>query len=191
MPETRATLLMRIKDPRDEVAWREFHALYAPLLYRYACARGLLPADAEEVRDQCLEVLTRSMPGFEYDRGKGRFKSWLRRIVNNKVSNLLRDRRERIAQSREVLAVPDPHPSPDELWEEQWRYQHLKHCVEQVKGLISEKNYRAFSMLLFDGCSVAQVCAELEMNPNQVYVAKSRALQRVRQKLAELGFELE
>ncbi len=44
---TRISLLKRVKDPDDAAAWREFHALYAPLLFRYARARALaLDADA-------------------------------------------------------------------------------------------------------------------------------------------------
>ena len=41
-------------------------------------------------------------------------------------------------------------------------------------------------MLLFEECTVQQICARLGMNPNQDYKAKSRVLQRVRRKLAEI-----
>ena len=71
MATTRASLLLRLKDPTDAEAWSEFHKLYAPLLYRYARRRGLSRDDAEEIRDQCLEVVTRKMPTFEYDKEKG------------------------------------------------------------------------------------------------------------------------
>jgi|WetSurMetagenome_2_1015567.scaffolds.fasta_scaffold82303_2 RNA polymerase sigma factor (sigma-70 family) len=184
---TRITLLRRVKDPDDAAAWREFHALYAPLLFRYARARGLSVADAEEVRDQCLATLSRAMAKFDYDRDKGRFRNWLRRIVNNRVANFVRVHRERIAESHEARALPDPQPSPDDLWEREWRYQHLLHCVEQVRDVVSERSYCAFRMLLVDECPVSEVCARLDMNANQVYVAKSRVLQRVRRKLEELG----
>ncbi|MFH0983144.1 MAG: sigma-70 family RNA polymerase sigma factor [Planctomycetota bacterium] len=189
MFRTRATLLMRIKDPRDTVAWREFHALYAPLLYRYARARGLTVADAEEVRDRCLATLARRMTTFEYDRHKGRFQAWLGQLVHNQVTDLLRRRCVPVAGSRIARTVPDPRPTPDELWERQWRRQHLKHCVEHVKVSVSERNYRAFCMLLFEECSVQEVCHRLGMSSGQVYVAKSRVLQRVRERLGELGFE--
>jgi RNA polymerase sigma factor (sigma-70 family) len=129
------------------------------------------------------------MATFNYDRDRGRFRNWLRRMVNNKVAALPRARREKSADSSETRGLPDPRPAPDELWDRQWRYHHIKHCIERMKEAVSERNYRAFCLLLFDGCSVAEVCARLGMNANQVYVAKSRVLQHIRQNLGELGFE--
>ena len=33
-PETRESLLLRIRDPRDRDAWFEFVSIYRPLIYR-------------------------------------------------------------------------------------------------------------------------------------------------------------
>ena len=121
MATTRGSLLLRIKNMNDREAWQEFHALYAPLLYRYARRRGLSRADAEEARDQCLEVIARKMPAFEYDKEKGGFKNWLHRVVDNKVVDLLRKRREKIADTEEIRSVRDAGPSPAEIWEQSWR----------------------------------------------------------------------
>ncbi len=66
MQTTRKTLLARVKDPADAVAWRQFHELYAPLLYRYARRKGLTRSDAEEVRDQCMAVVVEKIGGFEW-----------------------------------------------------------------------------------------------------------------------------
>ena len=190
MTTTRTTLLVRVKDRSDAVAWGEFHKLYAPLLYRYARGRGLSREDAEDVRDECLAVVARKIADFEYDRAKGGFKSWLYRIASGKVIDLLRKRREQLADSQDVRNVVDPAPSPDELWDRHWRYEHLKYCVAAVRGSVSDRNYQAFCMLLFDDCSVDEVCTRLGMNANQVYKAKSRVLKQVREALSELDPEL-
>lgn len=186
MNSTRATLLIKVKDRNNRQAWREFHDLYAPLLYRYSRARGLSQADAEEVRDQCLEVVTRKIGSFEYDKEKGGFKNWLRRIANHRVIDLIRKKREKPADSAQMKIVPDDQLAPDEVWDRNWRNQLLKYCLEQVREEVSEINYQAFRMLLLEECSVEEVCERLGLNPNQVYKAKSRVLQRVRAKLAEL-----
>ena len=39
-PETRHSLLARLHEPRDEQAWREFEAIYQPLIYRLIRGRG-------------------------------------------------------------------------------------------------------------------------------------------------------
>lgn len=185
MNTTRTTLLSRLKTRSDAAAWREFHRIYAPLLYRYARGRGLSRADAEEVRDQCLEIVARKIPTFEYDKKKGRFKGWLRRIAQRRVVDLFRKRRELVAGSGVIRAAIDPGPTGDEVWDRQWELEHLRFCVERIRGSVSETSYRAFHMLLFDECSVEEVCARLGLNTNQVYKIKSRVLQRVRQELRE------
>lgn len=190
MRDTRATLLMRVRDPGDEAAWSEFHALYTPLLYQYARQRGLTGPDAEEIRDQCLLVVAQKIGALEYDRERGGFKSWLRCIADGKVVDFLRKRRHMPADTRVLKSVADPQPSPEELWEQQWRYQHVLYCAAQVRGAFSEQTYRAFELLAFEGCPVDEVCAQLQMTRNQVYIAKSRVLRRIRARIAELGLTL-
>ena len=190
MPTTRRSLLIRIKDRRDADAWSEFYRLYAPLLYRYARSKGLGRQDAEEVRDECLEIITRKMPTFEYDKDKGGFKNFLYCLTAARVVDLLRKRRERTADIDELESIQATDPAPDEAWEQQWRWEHLKFCVEQVRSRVSDESHRVFQMLLFEECSIEEVCERLGMNPNRVYKIKSRMLQRVRNKMAELDPDL-
>ena len=150
MTPTRASLLLRIKDLHDRDAWRDFHGLYAPLIYHYARKRGLRREDAEEVRDQCFEVITRHIGGFAYDRTKGGFKNWLRRIAENKALDLLRKRREPQADSQVLRAALGRDPSPADVWEQQWSREHLRFCLEQIRGMVPADQYEAFRMLLFD-----------------------------------------
>ena len=116
MATTRASLLLSLKGRSNTEAWSEFHKLYAPLLYRYARGRGLSRDDAEEVRDRCLEVVTRKMPTFEYDKAKGGFKNWLRRVADHRVVDFCRKRRERKADTEEIRSLRDAGPSPAEIW---------------------------------------------------------------------------
>ncbi len=189
MNTTRSTLLERIKDRSDAPAWHEFHQLYGPLLFRYAQRCGLSRDDAEEVRDQCFEVIVRRIGAFEYDRAKGRFKGWLQRMATRKVVDLLRKRRENVADSHHLRAVPDAAPTPQEAWERQWTRQHLRFCVDRVRGSVSEINFQAFCLLLFDECAVQDVCDRLSITANQVYKARARILKLVRRELAELGVD--
>ena len=53
VPATRHTLIVKLRDPADAGAWREFVAIYEPLVYRLARRKGLQDADA---RDLCQEV---------------------------------------------------------------------------------------------------------------------------------------
>jgi hypothetical protein len=54
MPPTRASLLVRLRDRRDQTAWQEFVALYGPLVYGYARKQGLQDADQVAVNGRPL-----------------------------------------------------------------------------------------------------------------------------------------
>src|SRR3954469_2676729 len=83
---THPSLLERLRDAGDAAAWREFDRRYGELIVRYARARGLQQADAEDVRQAVLLSLSRSMPRFEYSPARGRFRHYLGRVVRNAVS---------------------------------------------------------------------------------------------------------
>jgi len=187
MDKTPPTLLLRIRNPDDAVAWTEFYAIYGPLVYRYAQVRGLSHADAEDVRSQCLHVVVETIGEFEYDRAKGGFKNWLRRIASNKIVDAHRKRREKRAESQDLREIVDDRLGPDELWDRHWHHEHLNYCVDQVRESVSPENYEAFRLLVFEERPVKEVCDRLGMNANQVYLAKSRVLDRVRKKMLELG----
>lgn len=189
MDATRASLLIRVKDPHDADAWREFHDLYAPLLYAYAKARGLGHEDAEDVRSTCYEALVRQLPSFEYDKARGGFKAWLRTLVQRRVIDLLRQRTEAHADSQELAGVPDPTPAADELWEQSWRRRHLQVCVDRVRALVPEPTHAVFRLLVDEDRSVPEVCRSLGLNANQVYKAKARVLALIREQMALLDPE--
>lgn len=190
MNTTRATLLIRIKNPRDTQAWAEFHDLYAPLLYRYARARGLSHEDAEDVRATCYETIVRQIRQFDYQKEKGGFKAWLRTFVSRRVVDLFRQRRQPLADSQELAELPAREASVDELWEQQWRQQHLCYCVEQVANEVPDSTFQAFQLLVRDRCSVEDVSQRLGLNANQVYKAKARVLDLVRIKMAAIYSEV-
>jgi RNA polymerase sigma-70 factor (ECF subfamily) len=121
MNTTRASLLFRVKNPRDTQAWSEFYDLYGPLLYRFARAKGLSHDDAEEVQSTCYEQIVRQICHFDYDKQKGGFKAWLRTLVCRRVIDLLRKHREPPAESQDLKTVLDPDLAPDELWEQHWK----------------------------------------------------------------------
>ena len=188
MNTTRASLLVRIKDPGASDAWAEFHDLYAPLIYAYARRRGLSREDADDIRSECYRAIVQQIRTFEYDHAKGGFKAWLRTIVDRRIIDMFRKKREQQANTGILCDLEADHPSPDELFERQWRDQHLKHCVEQLRSEVTRTTFEAFSMVVIEGRPVAEVCDELGTNANQIYKAKARMLRRVREKMAEYGY---
>ena len=189
MDKTRASLLIRIRDPEAGEAWSEFHDLYAPLIYHYARKRGLGRDDADDVRSECYKAIVQQISTFQYDQTKGGFKAWLRTMVDRRVIDLFRKKREQQVNSGDLRQLEADRASPEEIWEIEWKKQHLKHCVEQLRGEVSRTTFDAFSQVVIQDRPVTEVCDELGMNANQIYKAKARMLRLVRQKMAEFGFE--
>ena len=183
---TRASLLMRVRDQSNERAWREFVALYRPLLVRFAQARGLSKPDADDVAQDTLALLMRKMPEFEYDRHKGGFKRWLRAVVSFRVREHLRKRRDHSADTDDFARPQKRERTPEEAWERIWLQEHLRYSLEQIRPRMEAKTHAAFCRLVLDEWPVAKVCEALGLTANQVYIAKSRVGRQLRTFMVQL-----
>ena len=122
MYTTHLSLMERVRDNRDEVAWQEFYDVYKSLIYRYTQQRNLSNADAEEIVGQCFEKLSSEMSRFEFRPTRGKFKTWLKKLVNNKTTKLLEKRfRESLLPNSELDArtAVAPDALADCTWPEE------------------------------------------------------------------------
>lgn len=186
MDATRPTLLLRIRDRGDAAAWRTFDALYRPLLERFARARGLSPENAEEVAQHCLTQVCERIGEFTYDPARGRFKSWLRTLVNNRVRNLLRDDRLQPGGTADFDTPQAREAAPEEVFDGIWLQEHLWHCLHEVRDEVEPVTYRAFLAYVVEQQPVEQVCAESGLTPQNIYTIKWRLTERVAAKMREL-----
>jgi RNA polymerase sigma-70 factor (ECF subfamily) len=168
------------------MSWREFSRIYRPLLYRYARARGLDRESAEEVAQQCMALLAEKMPAFEYARSKGGFKAWLRRLANNRITDLFRKKKLPRAQTADLRRAQHRELSPEELWEREWERRHLKYCLELIRDEVAPTTYQAFEYHVLAEWPVKKVMEALDVSADQVYAAKSRITRRLRKTMREL-----
>ena len=180
---TRASLLSRVRDPADGAAWREFDSRYRDLIVRYCRARGLQPADAEDVRQLIMLQLSKSLRAFEYDPSRGRFRSYLGRAVRNAVSEYFsRPSRGQTPLDSNVLAVqPAPDDGSDDTWEREWMDHHYRLAMKTIRASFDAKSVEVFDRLL-DGETVETVAGKFEMSAQAVHKVK----QRIRNRMKEL-----
>ncbi len=186
MDTTRPSLLLRIRDRADTEAWRVFDSIYRPLLFRYARARGLGEDDAEDVTQHCLAAVYNHIGEFSYQPEKGRFRSYLRTLVNNRVRDLLRCRHDRQGRTGEFERLEQREPSPEEVFDRIWMEEHLAHCLRELRGEVEETTFRAFWNYVIEEQPIAQVCSDLNLRPNNVYTIKWRVTERIAAKMKEL-----
>ena len=195
MVETRTTLLMRVRDPADAESWRVFFALYEPLLLSYVRRRGLAEHDACDVVQEVFANLVRVLPGFELERERGRFRTWLWRVTHNAVVDWSRRRGRRARAEEEARKETPVAQGPEETeLESEWLAAHrrrvLEFALQQVRSQSQERTWQCFELHILQGRSSGDVAAELGLTANSVYVNASRVLAKVRQQCAEYMEEL-
>jgi len=186
MDTTRASLLIRIREAEDRAAWAEFDAIYRPMLYRFAIARGVGHADAEDVVQHCMTAIQKHIRGFEYEPRKGRFKGWLRTMVNNRVRNLLRDRREQTAETRDFQRANGREAAPEDDFDRVWMEEHLRHCLRSIREEVDAIAFAGFHQYVIKEQPVEAVCESLGISRNQLYKIKWRLTRTLGQKMKEL-----
>ena len=83
-PDTSASLLVKLQDRENAAAWQVFTELYSPVIRRTAARMGLQTADVENVLQEVLLTVSRSIQPWLDRSDRGSFRSWLRRIAKNK-----------------------------------------------------------------------------------------------------------
>lgn len=185
-PETRASLILRLPNAADVAAWDEFVAVYGPLLYRMAVRQGLQPADAEDVVQEVLSSIARSVAQWLERPDRGKFRAWLLRIARNTAVNYLtRRRHERLGAGgddaaqwlAEVAAPADPLTEQFEL---EYRRGVFQWAADRVRESVAQVTWEAFWRTSVLQQPVSDVAAQLGVSAGNVYIARSRVMARLR-----------
>lgn len=186
MDTTRPSLLLRVRHADDQKAWQEFFKLYSPLLGRFARSRGLNPDEADDVAQECMNTLSRTMATFDYSRDKGSFKNYLFTQVSHLIADRLRKKRARQAESGDWRDLAAPGVDATKEWDRHWLQEHLAYCLKRLESDFSPTTVAAFKLYVLKEWPVEEICETLGMTANQVYLAKSRVTKRLRGELSEL-----
>jgi RNA polymerase sigma factor (sigma-70 family) len=191
-PNTRPSLLIRIRDARDSQAWSQFAALYAPLVYGYARKRGMQDADAADLTQDVLRAVAGAAGRLEYDPQRGTFRGWMFTIVRNKLRDFLGMRKRQCQGSGDPAAhellEQQPAPEGDE-WEQQYQRRLFAWGAEQIRGQVQETTWQAFWQTAVEGRSGKDVAAALGLTVAAVYLAKSRVMARLKEQIRQVEGE--
>lgn len=190
-PTTRASLLLRLRDPRDHDAWVEFVTLYEPVVYRVLRRTGLQDADALEVLQELFLAVNRNIGRWEHGAEHGSFRGWLRRVTRNLVVSWVRRQKRQVATSSleldALLGSPPAADGPEtDEFDRELRRALFHLASERVRAEVRPKTWQAFWEVAVSGNSVAQAAGKLEMTAGGVRVAKCRVIARLREVVAEM-----
>lgn len=180
---------MRIRNADDNGAWRTFVDLYGPVIYGYARKKGLTDADAADVVQEVLAQVARSIRSFEYQREKGRFRSWLCAVTRSKILRI-----QQRLQGEPVAALLDDEQAAssgeEAAWVELFNAEVLAAALNRIRPCFEDETWEVFERVWVHDQPAADVARDLNRPIHSVYVAKSRVLSRLKQEILVLAEDL-
>jgi RNA polymerase sigma-70 factor (ECF subfamily) len=192
MSDTSPSLLEKVRNPKDAVAWGRFVSLYTPLLRHWLSRSGLPPQDTDDLVQQVLTVVAGRLPEFRYDPGQGRFRGWLRVIVAHCLRNHQRKQRSVPTATGDSAFLDRLAQLEDERssLSREWDIAHDRHVLlglcKAIEPEFEPATIAAFRRTVLQGEPNASVSADLGLSVNAVLVARSKVLKRLRQEMAGL-----
>lgn len=183
--ETSPTLIERLRNPADAEAWQRFQSMYGDFVVRYCRAKGLQVADAEDAWQQTLVKLTRAIPSFKYDRGKGRFRDYLFVVVRSVLASSSHRGVPGVGRRMDPSKIEEGDSAgsdsgADDAWEREWRDFHFRRAWAAIAPDFDPRSLAAFECLLA-GQAVRSVADRFAMSEQGLHKVK----QRVRDRLTE------
>ncbi|MFT5301729.1 MAG: RNA polymerase sigma factor (sigma-70 family) [Mariniblastus sp.] len=187
-PKTRLSLILRLRHTDDATAWQEFVEIYQPLIFRLARAKGLQEADALDTTQEVMTRVAKAINGFDPSPERGSFRGWISRITRNLVIELLRSRKRRPLTSDDSSIAQMINATPEssaetELFDLEHERQVFAWAAEKVRHSFKPKSWQAFWMTAVANRSIDDVAAELEISKGAIYIARSRVMAKLKQKV--------
>ena len=198
---TRASLVSRLKDLGDQESWRDFFITYRKLIFSVAKKAGLTEEEAQDVVQETVVSVAKTMPGFKYDPAVCSFKTWLQHLTRKRIVDQLRKRPpegfvkkarpEETPRTSTADRVPDPAGSRlDALWNEEWQKSLLEAAMKKVKEQVNPRHYQLFHLYVIKQLPILEVARSLRVSVGQVYLAKHRVSALIKKEIKSLEAKL-
>ena len=195
---TRSSLLRAVADTENEAAWKRLFDLYAGFVFSLARSKGLNDEDADDVVQAVFSDFARTLPTFQYDRAKGRFRTYLVGLVNWRVTDKLRagkrDAELKAAFGRETMAkqpTTSPDVDDDVFLVREWQDAALEEALRRMKPDVRPEHYAAFVASSVEGQDTETVCALHGLTRDNLYQIRKRLTVRLRETVAAVLQEMD
>ena len=203
---TRWTLIERLKNWDDQESWRQFFDTYWKLIYGVAIKSGLTHPEAQDVVQETVISVSKSMHNFKADPAYGSFKAWLLNLTRWRITDQFRKRRRGANAGEEPPRavsngdtpstpveerVPDPAGNALEaIWNDEWEKHMVDAALEKVKQQSSAKHYQIFFLQAIKQIPPAKIAVTLNLKVDQVYLIKHRLTKVFEEAIKELETKL-
>jgi RNA polymerase sigma-70 factor (ECF subfamily) len=188
MPTTRISFLKCLVHG-DESSWREFDAVYKPLLRHWLYDKALSHNDVEDLIQEVMLFVAQQLPTFEHNTRVGAFRKWLRLITVNTARNYLRKNQIFAANATPLqdllIELEDADSSVSLAFEQDYQRMLLHQLLRRAAKAFAPETMSIFHQYVIEGADVETTAATHQVSKAAVYIAKSRVLKQLREDCAE------
>jgi RNA polymerase sigma-70 factor (ECF subfamily) len=187
--QTRESLLRRLRGEGDAVDWEIFYKMYWRVIYSYGLRWGMPHQEAQDLVQEVMIKMVRTLPIYDYDRKRGRFLGWLKKVTKN----TLIDKYKKQAKLHEVPIFDDDAlmaAGNSDSWEEEWQDEILAQALERVTPRVSPQTSGIFQRYALEGASAETVASEFGVSVNTVYQARKNTIALLRKETEKLRQEI-
>jgi len=196
MPETyltRQTLLKKLKLNFNDDSWDEFVRFYGRFIGSIINAMGITDADLDDLKQQVLLKVWKSIERFDLNREKGSFRNWIYKITKNTVLNFISKAKNKKSQL-ELLKIDYENrcssPEIDKIVEDRWNRHISRMAFENISAVVSEKLIDTFVSHV-KGEEAEVTAQRLGIEKETVYIYRNRIKEKLRAEINSLKEMLE
>lgn len=193
--ETRTSVLLGVRTPDNQAGWARFFDLYAGFVYAIARGKGLSPTDADEIVQSVFLDLVQGKIA-EFDRAKGRFRTWLSKLATWRTLDFLRRKsvRDFVHPADPVLfdtlvdaAATDLERTLDAEWEGMVTQESLR----RLRAEVSETHFAVYQASVLEGLDTDAIRRLYGVSRDNLYQIRKRVGARYRDILQAVAKELD
>lgn len=189
-PETESVLLAQIKSLEDQQAWEQFVSIYRPVIMRLASKRGMQKADAEDLTQQVLLSVAKSIDRWKKQNESVRFRHWLHRVAKNAIINAMKRKPRDLAVGGSTvgnrLSEQPSGKDPIEEVELEYRRELFLQAASIVQGEVEPETWQAFQRSVIEGMPIEKVASDLCKSIGKIYAARSRVMRKLKKAIERL-----
>lgn len=182
---TRATLLIRLRNKYDDESWEDFTNYYSKYVYAVLKGMGVAFDELDDMKQSIMLKLWKSLPDFEYNPEKGSFRSWLCTVIRRTVYNYFRSKKE----ISELKSEESVNADIDKIAEKEWMLHIASLAWDNICNDFSETVKETY-IRLSNGEKAEEIAEALNISRGSVYVYKERVQKALRKEVRRLDSEL-
>lgn len=188
-PETRPSLILRLKNPDDMLAWQEFVEIYQPIVGTLAIRKGLQKADADDVTQEVLVRVAKHIEEWHEKPDSSSFRAWLATITRNQTIQFFRKRGRHAATGLPSELECRSDQTLEKDFDLEQNRQLFAWAARRVQKQFKDKTWKAFWLTAVTQNSIAETANLLNTTIAQVYVSRSRVMKALKTEVQKSEFD--